>query len=538
MTTLKTPLEMFYHWEKHHPQDIFLRQSLGNGEWEEMTWTQVADRVRRITAFIAAKQLPEASNIALWSSNCADWVIVDLAIMLSGHVSIPLYPGQAVDAVRHILDETDCSLIFIGHCGQENKIDDALPDRVERIGMHNCQVPYHKALAQVVQEYPVFKESPVPAPDQLMTIAYSSGTGGNPKGVMHSHGTPAKVSPVIARVFRLTPQDMTTPERGRLFSFLPLAHMAERGLVWMTGLYSNASISFSAGLDSFTQEIQEVQPTFFFAVPRLWHKFKEAVESKLGVIDPERLGEPQKQMIRQQLGLAHADFILSSSAPIPTLVHKWFLSLGIKLRECYGMTETFATGVIWHKDDNPIAGSVGTAHEGVEARIDDDGEIFLRSLGNMLGYYKNPELTRQVLNDGWFKTGDLGEIDAEGNIRITGRVGSIFKTSKGKFVNPERVEEQLQKIGDFEQLVVVGDGLELPIAVATLSESARQEDYDALSSRIAAKLDAINDRLPSEEVVSKVIIASEDWTIDNGFLTPTSKLKRKKSGHPLQTGAV
>lgn len=529
MSKQNTPLEMFYHWEKNHPDDVFLRQSHGENGWEELSWRQVADKARRVANFIRSQALPPKSNIAVWSSNSADWVIVDLAIMLSGCVSVPLYPGQSTDAVKHILEETECSLIFLGQFDQEEKVNEAVTEGVKRVGIHGCLVQCSYSIDNIVNEHQPLSDSPVPEPSETMTIAYSSGTGGQPKGVMHSHQTPASITPIIARLFGIiAAEDGNGANRAKLFSFLPLAHMAERALVWMTGLYGNAVISFSSGLDSFSREIQEVQPTFFFAVPRLWFKFKAGIESQLGVFDPNSLPDDNKALIRQKLGLANARFVISGSAPIPPVVQKWFLDLGVTLRECYGMTETFATGTCWHSNNEPVAGSVGTAHEGVEVKLSDEGEVLIRSKGMMKGYYKNQQFTEKVLENGWFHTGDLGEFASDGSLKITGRMGSIFKTSKGKFVNPERVEKQLHSVTELEQLIMVGDGLELPVAVATLSENALKEAPEVLKARITSKLEIVNQNLPSEEAVSKLFIVPDRWTIDDGFLTPTSKLKRSR----------
>lgn len=529
MTELKTPLEMLHRWENTTPNDVFLRQSLGDGSWQEYTWQDVGDKVRKITQFIHSLNLPDKSRIALWSCNSADWILVDLAIMLSGHISVPLYPGQSKKSTEFILSECDISLMFIGACGQEEHIDDIVPSTITTVAMFGCTIKTNESLLEIYSDFPPYTASYLPERNDLFTIVYSSGTTSDPKGVMHTHGTVGAVTPGTAKSLRMeTYSGKNSPQRARLFSFLPLSHMAERAAIEFTGLYTNACISFSAGIESFQQEIMSVQPTFFFAVPRLWVKFKASVDAKIPPAAQPSLTDADKHQIREMLGLSKAKVIITGSAPLAADIHNWFLDMGIVLREAYGLTETFATGTIWLKNDEPIAGSVGSAGSNdVEIKLSAHNEVLIRGKGIMAGYYRNEQKTRESLKNGWFHTGDLGDLDNMGNLTIKGRIGEEFKTSKGKFIHPTPIENKFKSLKQLDQFIVIGQGLDQPVLIGTISELGQQLSENALTSTLLDALKEINNTLPQYEQVSHIMLSSTPWTIENGLLTPTLKLQRK-----------
>lgn len=527
MSETFSPLEMFYRWERETPDLIFLRQSLGNGEWQEYSWRQVGDLVRRIAQFLKDQNYPAGSRIALWSSNSVDWILVDFAIMLSGHITVPLYPGQDCKSANFVLEQTQAPLIFIGPCGQEHQIERALTDDIKMVAIRGCGVPCDFQLTDIVAQTAPYSESPVPDHDSLFTIVYSSGTSGKPKGVMHTHGTPGRMTPVTATLFDMKPFSAeSTHERTRLISYLPLAHIAERALIELPGLYSNACISISAGPDHFLPEIQSVQPTFFFAVPRIWVKLKLAIEAMMPESHDDNLDTATRQKIRQTLGLDKAAYVMTGSAPTPVDVHRWFLRQGILLREGYGLTETLASGAYWLRDDHPQPGSIGTAHMGAEAKLAENGEILLRTKGMMKGYYLLPEHTAKVLQDGWLHTGDLARLDELGNIWITGRLGDVFKTSKGKFIQPKSIEHHFNEVEELEQVIILGHGMSQPILIANISPHGKTLGKAELEARLKDALERINSSLAAHERVKQILITELEWTADNGLLTPTLKLKR------------
>lgn len=520
-SAVKSPLEMFYRWEQETPDKVYLRQPT-NLVWQEYTWREVADRVRRITSFLSSKNYPAGSRIAIWSSNSSDWPIVDLAIMLSGHISVPIYPGQDTGSANYVFTHSESRLVFAGDFDQAANVHEALVEGMETVAMLGSSIHCDTSLEKIIEEYPPYPESPIPDPEGVFTIIYTSGTTGNPKGVMHMHQTPGHVVPGLAKAFRMDEAD------NKLFSFLPMSHAAERIIIGMTSLYTNASVSFSEGLATFGDEIRSVQPTLFFAVPRLWVKFKEGIDAKIPPAVQAQLNDEQKTAVATQLGLGRARFILTGSAPCPRDVQDWFLDMGIILRDAYGMTENFIHGVGWLQDDHPIPGCVGRPmDDNIQVRLSDTGEIQFKSKGLMKGYYLNDEKTAEVFEDGWYCTGDSGKFDENGNLWVTGRVSEVFKTSKGKFIVPMRLEDHFGRSPLLAQFCVMGHGLNQPVLLTTLSERGAALDQQALKSQLETLLDEVNAEVPAYERVGQIYVSPE-WTIENTLLTPTMKLKRNQ----------
>jgi long-chain acyl-CoA synthetase len=510
---------MFYRWERETPDRVYLRQP-ANLVWREYTWREVADQVRRVASFLESRGYPPGSRIAIWSSNSKDWPIADLAIMLSGHISVPIYPGQDTGSANYIFNHSEVQLAFLGQFDQAANAKDALIEGMETVAMLGCTVECDTTLERICDEYAPSPHSPVPDPEGIFTIIYTSGTTGNPKGVMHMHQTPGHVMPGLSENLRMNEGE------NRLFSFLPMSHAAERILVELASLYVNAPISFSEGLSTFAEEIRSVQPTFFFAVPRLWIKFKEGIDARIPPAAQGQLTDEQKDQIAHQLGLGEARCILTGSAPCPRDVQDWFLRMGIALRDGYGMTENFIHGCAWLHDDRPISGCVGRPmDDSVQVRLSDSGEIQFKSRGLMKGYYLDPEKTAEVFDDGWYCSGDSGRFDEHGNLWVTGRVSEVFKTSKGKFIIPSRLENLFGRNHLLAQFCVTGHGLDQPILLATLSESGARADRAALKREFEALLDEVNGEVPPYERVAQIYVVPE-WTIENKFLTPTMKLKR------------
>jgi long-chain acyl-CoA synthetase len=520
-TAVKSPLEMFYQWERETPDQVYLRQPL-NLVWDEYTWSEVADQVRRIASFLKSKAYPQESRIAIWSSNSKDWPIVDLAIMLSGHISVPLNPAQDVKVAQYIVSHSGVSLAFVGEIDQPAKVQDVLGKSIETVGMLGCSIDCNTTLEKITSQFPRCSESPVPDPDSVFTIIYTSGTTGNPKGVMHKHQTPGHVIPGLVKTFKME------QDESRLFSFLPIAHAAERIMVELTSLYANVPISFSESLATFGDEIRSVQPTFFFAVPRLWVKFKEGIDAKIPPASQPLLSAEHKAEVARELGLGEAKFILTASAPCARDVQEWFLNMGIALRDGYGMTENFTHGCAWSANDHPISGCVGQPiDDTVQVRISSAGEIQFKSKGLMKGYYLDPEFTSRAFDDGWYCSGDAGKIDKDGNLWVTGRISEVFKTSKGKFIVPTRLENLFGCSPNLAQFCIIGHGLDQPILITTLTQTGANLDQKSLKSELEVLLNKINTQIPAYERVAQICVVPE-WTTNNGMLTPTLKLKRKE----------
>lgn len=517
----KTPLEMFYHWEATTPHQVYLRQPR-NLEWTEYTWQQVGDAVRRLATFLNAQGLPKGSRIAIWSANSKDWPIVDLAIMMAGHISVPLYPGQDTQSARYIFEHSGAALAFLGQFDQWQSADEAIPGELPRVAMLGCKVPCQFALEEILATFAPLAQSPLPAPGDTLTIIYTSGTTGNPKGVEHLHRTPGHVLPDLTSMANMAIGNT------RFFSFLPMSHAAERIIVEMASLYVNGEISFSEGLATFAEELRSVQPHLFFSVPRLWIKFKEGIDAKIPPAAQASLTAEMKAGIVRSLGMAEARCVLTGAAPCPRDVQEWFINVGVILRDGYGMTENFIHGCFWTHNNQPKAGCVGRPGSNVELKISDAGEVLFRSKGLMKGYYREPAKTAEVIIDGWYHTGDSGRIDEDGCLWITGRISEVFKTTKGKFVRPTDLESRLGRSPLLAQYCVFGHGLDQPALLAFLSESGHRLDRAELKVQLSALLEEVNAELPPWERMPQIFVTREEWGISNGLLTPTMKLRRKQ----------
>jgi long-subunit acyl-CoA synthetase (AMP-forming) len=321
----------------------------------------------------------------------------------------------------------------------------------------------------------------------------------------------------------------------RALSHLPLAHAAERYIVECLSMFTGSHVYFAESLDTFIDDLRRARPTVFFTVPRLWQKFQLGVFSKMPPAKLDRLlripivSSLVKRKVLRALGLEHVRLAGSGAAPIPPDVMSWYRRLGLELLEGYGMTENFACSHA-SKPGRVRVGYVGEPVPGVECRISEEGEIQVKSPGMMAGYFKAPELTAEVLTpDGWLRTGDRGEVDELGRLRITGRVKELFKTSKGKYVAPAPIEGKLANHPAIEAVCVGGLGRPQPYGLVMLGIEARKSAAATraeLESALAGHLRAINAELEPHETLAFLAVVHDEWQIENGFLTPSLKIRR------------
>jgi long-chain acyl-CoA synthetase len=322
----------------------------------------------------------------------------------------------------------------------------------------------------------------------------------------------------------MSPQD-------RFFSFLPLSHVAERFLVEFNSLYCGAPVAFVESMETFARDLQHIRPTVFFAVPRLWTRFQQGVLEKLPqaklnlLLATPLLGRLVARKIRRALGLDNARVMISGAAAIPRGLLDWYQRIGLTLCEGYGMTEHVAYGC-FNRPGHVRFGTVGRPMPGLDVRIADSGEILLRSPTLMQGYYLEPEKTAEALVDGWLHTGDKGELDSDGYLRITGRLKDIFKTTKGKYVAPAPIEGEIAKSCHVEQVCVMGSNLDQPLALIELSPAARLLPVAQLSGDLQNSLAHLNSQLQPHERISHFVMVREPWTSANGCMTPTMKIRR------------
>ncbi|MDP3824071.1 MAG: AMP-binding protein [Burkholderiales bacterium] len=526
-------LQRLYHWEQTAPNQTLLTQPLGGGAVRDYTWAQVMDETRRMAAHLKGLGLEPGTRIAILSKNCAHWLMCDFAIWMAGHVSVPLYPTLAAETIRQILVHSESKLLFVGKLDGWDAMKPGIPADLPCISTPLSPPNPYTTWESIVAKTPPLAGNPVRDGNELATIMYTSGTTGMPKGVMHSFATFGwSISTALKRV--------PINRQARILSYLPLAHVAERTLVEHGLLATSLHVYFAESLETFTKDLQRARPTVLFSVPRLWVKFQQGVSAKM---PPDKLKRMLKipilrgivrKKILTALGLQECEFAAGGAAPMPPELLNWYASLGMPIIEVYGMTENCGVSQATLPGvQRP--GTVGQNYDGVQSRIDPQtGEIQMTSPGVMLGYYKEPELTRDAFTaDGWLHTGDKGKLDAEGNLMITGRVKDLFKTSKGKYVSPAHIEDRLVMNGAVEACVVTGANLGQPLGIVMLNAEAAQRAGDAgqrqaMEVSLSAHLDAINARLDPHEQLDCLVVVSKPWTVENGFITPTVKVKRNR----------
>ena len=532
MTDTKLILDHVYDHERDHPGRIFLTQPYDGGKIVDYTWGQVVDQARRMAAHLRGRGVGDGAHVAILSKNCAHFFIAELAIWMAGGTTVAIFPTEGADAVRYVLEHSDSTLLFVGKLDTWPKQEPGVPAGVPRIALPLAPpTAYDKWDDIIAHTQPLAGRAPR-RPDELAMIIYTSGCTGTPKGVMHSFGRVSQAGASIVESEQYTPQD-------RLISYLPLAHAFERAFIEATSLVAGSHVYFADTLDSFVQDVRRARPTLFISVPRLWVKFQQGVLHKMPpkkldlLLKIPILNNIVRRKILDGLGLDHVRLAASGSAPIPPEVIVWYRRLGLNLMEGYAMTEDFAYS--HHSRENAHApGYVGIPYPGVEVKISDDGEVLIKSPGQMIGYYKQPELTAQCFTaDGYFRTGDLGEHGRDGLLKITGRAKELFKTTKGNYVAPAPIENLIGGNPMIEMAMVSGVGQPAAYALVVLAEDLRTKAGEPavraeVERELGQLLTDVNRQIPDYEKLKMLVIAREPFSIENGMLTPTLKIRRAK----------
>jgi len=434
MAANKLILDYVYDHVEHHPDKVYLTQPIGSGQVIDYTWSQTLDQARRMAAHLKSQRFEHGARIAILSKNCAHFIMAELAIWMAGCTTVAIFPTETAETIRYVLDHSGASLLFVGKLDTWQQQQSGVAENLPCIAFPLAPPNGFAAWDAIVSRIEPLEGRIARAGDDLALISYTSGSTGTPKGVMHCFG---RITDVMERM-RTETRALYGGDKmaHRMISYLPLAHVLERALVECVSLIDgNVHVYFAESLDTFLQDLQRARPTLFASVPRLWLKFQEGVFSKMPAKKLDRLlaipivGYFVGRKVLKGLGLEHVMLASSASAPIPADVIAWYGRLGLNLREGYAMTEDFAYSHASYPDFT-AAGCVGIPMPGVEVRISDDGEILIKSPGQMVGYYKRPDLNAEVFTeDGFLRTGDRGERDARGILRITGRVKELFKTS-------------------------------------------------------------------------------------------------------------
>jgi long-chain acyl-CoA synthetase len=521
-----------------HPDQVFMTQPLGGGAVQDITWGQMLDASRRMAAHLQSLNFAPGSKIAMLAKNSAHFIMAELAIWMAGHTTVAIFPTESAANVRYVLDHSEASLLFVGKLDTWAQQQSAVPPGLPRIALPLSPATGLPAWDDIVARHAPLPGRPQRAASDIAMLLYTSGSTGQPKGVMQTFGSISAATQALLDSFERS-EDPTLP--SRVLSYLPLAHAYERACVMCVALMRQGptQVFFTESLSSFMDDLKRARPTFFCSVPRLWTKFQQGVLAAMPAAQLDTmLADPKvaavvRHKVLASIGLDHCTHARSGSAPIPVALLEWYQKLGLNLLEGYGMTEDFCVS---HRCTNEAnaPGFVGLAYPEVQARLDVDGEVLVKSPGTLAGYYKRPDLDAEVFTeDGFFRTGDLGFYDGRGMLKITGRKKELFKTAKGKFVAPAPIENLLNAHAMVELSMVSGVGREAAYAMVVLDEALRAKLHDAavrerVQAELATLLHSVNEGLAGHERLRMLVVAREPWSIDNGCLTPTMKIKRSR----------
>ncbi len=538
MAQVKLMLDYVYEHEINHADQIFLTQPTGGGQVVDYTWKQTLDQARRMAAHLKAQNLEPGSRVAILSKNCAHFIMAELAIWMAGCTTVAIFPTETADTVRYVLEHSEASLLFVGKLDTFEQQQSGIPAGMPIIAFPLAPKNSYEAWDTVTARTKPLTGKPARGGKDIAILMYTSGSTGQPKGVMHSF---ERITAAAEGINNDTQARIGTNTRNRMLSYLPLAHVFERAWVESATLVNgNTQLFFAESLDTFIQDLNRAKPVTFISVPRLWLKFQQGVFAKMPPKKLDRLlsipilGKIVGRKVLRGLGLDHALLAGSGSAPIPAELIAWYRRLGLNLIEGYAMTEDFAYS---HNSTDKInaPGCVGVPLKGVEVRISEEGEVLIKSPGQFVGYYKRPDLDAEVFTqDGFFRTGDKGERRADGLLKLTGRVKELFKTSKGKYVAPAPIENRLNACNRIETSMVSGVGQPSAYAIVVLAETVRPQVKSdpafkaAVHTELEQLLDSVNAELADYEKLQMLVVAPEPWSIENGMLTPTMKIKRAR----------
>jgi long-chain acyl-CoA synthetase len=575
---------LFRHVVRERGDAVAMREK-DLGIWRAITWRQYGERARRAGLGLVGLGLRPGDVVSIIADNCPEWLYTDLGTLSVGGITNGIYTTDSPRQVEYIVNDSGTRFFFAENEEQLDKILEVrarCPQLVTIVvydmeGLHafrDPQVMDFAALLELGARYD--REHPgafdrmveIAQPEELATLVYTSGTTGPPKGAMLSHRN---------ILFQLGYADFAAEPRpgDQQLSFLPLSHIAERTFTVFYPLRTGATVNFAESIDTVPENLREVAPAVFFAVPRIWEKFYSGVALRMR--DATRLGRlayrwaigvgarvadhrlagrrPPAGLrllhriadvlvldnVKRSLGLHRARGAVTGAAPIAPDLIKWYMALGLDMREVYGQTENCGLATAMPADRIKL-GSVGVARPDTEVRVARDGEILLRGPHVFMGYYKNPERTAQTIVDGWLHTGDVGELDAEGFLRITDRMKDIIITAGGKNVTPSEIENQLKFSPYITDAVVIGDQRKFlsclvmldPETVAQFAQE-RNVPFTNFASLCRAQevqdliwdeIERVNKRLARVETIKRFHLIEQILTPEDEELTPTMKLKR------------
>ena len=561
------------YMENNPDQDVALARK-ENGSWKTYSIQEYVEMTNNLSYAFIKLGIKKDDKVGIICSNRPEWNMLDMAIMQVGAISVPIYPTISKEDYRYIINDCSVKLIVLEGGGVLQKIEDVKSETPNLEAIYalstKCDYPTFEQLVELGKENQnpeelKAREESVNEKD-CATIIYTSGTTGNPKGVMLSHYN------IVSQLKNL--EQIPSKWSKKAFSFLPICHAYERMLVFLYQ-YLGMSVYYAESLATIASDLKDVQPTMMSAVPRLlekiYTKVKQSGRSNKGIkraifmwalnlaerykIDPcnrtwfynQKLKIADAlvyKKIRQTLGAENFDIVVSGAASIQPNIAAFFSAIKMPIFEGYGMTECSPViAVSCRLPHGREIGTVGFALPGVEVKIADNKEIICRGHNVMMGYYGQPELTKEVIDeDGWMHTGDLGEINEYGQVRITGRLKNLFKTSLGKYINPDVIEGRFTESGFIENIVVLGENQKHAGAIivpdfAFLKTWCQKHEIkytnpqdmiknSEVRKRYAEEVKKINQNFGDTEKIKCYELVADEWSVTNGILTPTLKVKR------------
>ena len=517
-----TPLQNLQNNVIRHPNKTFLHQPV-NRQWQEFSWSDVDYQARCIAAALKSQGFESGAKIGIISKNCAHWVITDLAIMMAGMISVPIYPTAEQTNISHIIKHADLSAIFIGKLDNPEEVQSAINDDLLSIAFPYPTPATRVQFSDWLTEFEPLMDVHQNTINDIATIVYTSGSTGRPKGVVLSYKNMASVAQNLVEIFNLS-------NNFRSISYLPLAHIVERSNGYVA-IYAGFEVFFVESLDTFIDDLQYAQPSGFISVPRLWTIFQGNVLNKISqnkialLLSIPMVKHLFAKKIRKALGLNNAQWFVSGTAPIALSLLHWYEKLNIPISEGWGMTETSGASCLNYPLSKVRLGTIGKPLPCVEMTLSEEGEILIRGDAVFTEYHLAPQATDASFSNGWFHTGDCAVVNEQGEYTIIGRIKDKFKTSKGKYVAPVPIESLLCTNLDIEQVCLIGSGMKQPVALIVLTAMDDKRDIEVVN-RLKSTLSNVNAELESHQKIDYFLVCEHAWSVENHLLTPSMKIKR------------
>ena len=519
---LSTYTDYLNQWNSQYPNQVWLRERNGDAD-TDWSWHQAHTEINAIACWLESRFETTGHRIGLLSRNRAHWYFADLGACAAGHVVVPIFTTAPGETAEYVMNFTDMKVLFVGETENWDQVQHILPEGILLIALPGVELAQeHLRWEDLVAPFRGSMPSYQCQADDLVSLVFTSGTTGVPKGVMQTHSS--NLIP-IAR-FSST---FSMAVGAKFFSYLPLAHIAERQLIEGSSLVNCGEVHFNENLTTLLRDLPLCRPAFMFGPPRVWEQLQQGIIAQFGSQDAvdaalEADAEGVGKMIRDKLGLDQAQYLLTAAAPTPPALIHWYDRFGICLMEGFGQTECMGP-IVSRKEERRI-GSIGKPTEDVEVRVSDEDELLVKAAGCSPGYYNMPEKTAETFIDGWVHTGDKVRIDEDGFYYITGRVKDYFKTIQGKFVAPTPIENIFAENPYTEQLCLLGRGYSKTTMTCVLSAIALEQSRDVVEAALLERVKAVDIEVEKHARIGAVMISAEPWSIDNNVLTPTMKIRR------------